>query len=502
MNNKVFLCHASEDKPSVRKLYHLLKSDGFNPWLDDEKLLPGQDWRLEIEKAVRKSNTIIVCLSAKSITKSGYVQKGIKYALDIADEKPEGEIYIIPAKLEECNVPYRLNRWHLVNLFEKDGYDRLLGSLGSKVTDVTEPEFISLFDNCRAGRASQVPDLSVPKVFISYKWEDDLHNRWVERLARDLRYAGIEAILDKWEVRLGDSFTDFMTLKINEADVILFIITTKSVAAVEGLVQGGAVKFEMQIATARRTAGEKIRIIGIYREGDKTPVHLRDHRYADFRDNSKYHEALQELVRDLFCKCDVPPIRPRATTKVTDKTEQTQLTVEDIIDEGLLETRAILVQSFVRWKRVELLPSIDKYKVITAYSDKLGDDLDNEKLAFMLKAALWYGHDVIFWAERNKENNEIIPILLEALQRPERRPFYRTGLAIEHLDPDFRGTIIKHIREQLPDNKEVETIVNKAEKNETLKFWEEDLPKIYEPEKAKQLVYRAKTSKRADYKTD
>ena len=343
---KVFLCHASDDKPAVRKLYQRLKSDGFNPWLDAEKLLPGQDWRFYIEKAVRNSNTLIVCLSTKSMTKSGYVQKKIKYVLNIADEKPEGEIYIIPAKLEECNIPSRLKRWHCVNLFQKDGYDRLLGSLGSKVTDMTKPDFISLFDNCREGRAFQVPELSPPKVFISYK-RDDLHNGWVEKLARDLRSHGIEAILDKWELRLGDSLTDYMTLKISEADVILFIITTKSVAAVEGPGQGGPLKFEMQIATARRTAGEKMRIIGIYREGDKTPVHLRDHRYADFRDNSKYKEAMEELVRDLFCECDVPPIRPRATTKVTDKTEQTQLTVEDIIDEGLLETRAILVQSFV-----------------------------------------------------------------------------------------------------------------------------------------------------------
>lgn len=182
----------------------------------------------------------------------------------------------------------------------------------------------------------------------------------------------------------------------------------------------------------------------------------------------------------------------------TDKTEHTQLTAKNVIDQELREIRAILLQSFLRWNRFKWLPSFDNYKQITAYSDELGNELDNQKLAFMLNFALWYGHDVIYWAERNKENNEIIPILLEALQRPERRPFYRTGLAIEYLSPDFRGTVIKHIREQLPDNKEVDTIVNKAEKNETLKFWEEDLPKIYDREKAKQLVGRAKTSKRVN----
>jgi len=49
---KVFLCHASQDKPIVRELYRRLNAEGWiDPWLDEEKLLPGQDWDLEIEKA-------------------------------------------------------------------------------------------------------------------------------------------------------------------------------------------------------------------------------------------------------------------------------------------------------------------------------------------------------------------------------------------------------------------------------------------------------------------
>src|SRR5438105_160587 len=91
------------------------------------------------------------------------------------------------------------------------------------------------------------------KVFISYKWEDASHNRWVEKFATDLRSAGIEAILDKWEVRFGDSFTDYMTRKIAEADIVLFIMTTRSVAAVEAQpTSGGAVKFEIEMAKSRR----------------------------------------------------------------------------------------------------------------------------------------------------------------------------------------------------------------------------------------------------------
>lgn len=87
---KVFLCHSKDDKPKVRELYHRLVADGFDPWFDEEKLMPGQEWDLEIRKAVRESDVVIVCLSKSSTTKAGYVQKEIRFALDVADEQLEG----------------------------------------------------------------------------------------------------------------------------------------------------------------------------------------------------------------------------------------------------------------------------------------------------------------------------------------------------------------------------------------------------------------------------
>ena len=126
---RAFLCHASGDKPAVRKLYRQLQADGVEPWLDEKNLLPGQDWQREIRKAVRESDVVIVCLSRRSATKTGYVQKEITYALDVADLQPEGTIFIIPAKLEECDVPDRLRHLHWINLFEKPGYSLLLQTL-------------------------------------------------------------------------------------------------------------------------------------------------------------------------------------------------------------------------------------------------------------------------------------------------------------------------------------------------------------------------------------
>ena len=126
---RVFLCYASIDKPVIHHLYQRLVKDGMDVWLDESKLLPGQDWRLEIPKAVSASDAVIICLSRNSINKEGYVQKEIRLALDVADEKPDGTIFLIPARLENCPVPDRLGKYQWVDLFIPNGYEKLLKSL-------------------------------------------------------------------------------------------------------------------------------------------------------------------------------------------------------------------------------------------------------------------------------------------------------------------------------------------------------------------------------------
>ncbi len=130
---RVFLCHSSNDKPAVRELYQKLRAEAWiQPWLDEEELYPGQDWNMEIEKAVEAADAIIVCLSKGSITKEGYIQRELRIVLDFADYKPEGTLYIMPVRLEECEPPRRLRPWQYADYFEgqrERGLQRLLVSL-------------------------------------------------------------------------------------------------------------------------------------------------------------------------------------------------------------------------------------------------------------------------------------------------------------------------------------------------------------------------------------
>jgi formylglycine-generating enzyme required for sulfatase activity len=163
---KVFLCHASQDKPAVRELYKRLAAEKWiDPWLDEENLLPGQDFDLEIYKTARDSDSIIICLSKVSVAKEGYVNKEIRRALDVADEKPEGAIYIIPLRLDDCSPSFeRLKKLHWADYFTPNAHEKLIKSLRMRADALKIETF-----------GSEAVPVSLPKVYISRDDDIDLY---------------------------------------------------------------------------------------------------------------------------------------------------------------------------------------------------------------------------------------------------------------------------------------------------------------------------------------
>ena len=102
---KIFLCHAKEDAQPVKRVHTHLTRCGFHPWLDEFNLRPGQRWELEIRKAIRESDFVIVFLSSTCVSKRGFVHREIKLAMDTLEEFPEDRVYVIPVKLDECVAP-------------------------------------------------------------------------------------------------------------------------------------------------------------------------------------------------------------------------------------------------------------------------------------------------------------------------------------------------------------------------------------------------------------
>lgn len=144
---KVFINYAHEDIEAARRLYRQLKSEAsIEPWFDKECLLPGMKWRPAIRKAIRDSRFFISLLSTRSTTKRGYVQKELKDALSILEEFPEDQIFLVPARLEECSPPADiLKEIQHVDLFPDwdDGFRKILRVFSSVPTESAQSKSAS-----------------------------------------------------------------------------------------------------------------------------------------------------------------------------------------------------------------------------------------------------------------------------------------------------------------------------------------------------------------------
>lgn len=128
----IFLSYAHADYTAVRRLYERLSDAGFKPWLDKEDILPGEDFLLCIEEAVRNCNFFFICLSSNSADRRGVIQREIKIALDNRKEKLEDDIYVVPVRIEPCEPPKSLSKLQWVDLFgenEEAGWKKLVKSI-------------------------------------------------------------------------------------------------------------------------------------------------------------------------------------------------------------------------------------------------------------------------------------------------------------------------------------------------------------------------------------
>jgi hypothetical protein len=102
---KVFLCHAKEDCHRIENLYFDLRDNGLDPWYDKENLVIGDSWEDEIVRSIEGSDFFGIFISDISRKKRGFIQKEIRTAVSEYQRRPEGAAYLLPVRLENCEVP-------------------------------------------------------------------------------------------------------------------------------------------------------------------------------------------------------------------------------------------------------------------------------------------------------------------------------------------------------------------------------------------------------------
>lgn len=139
-------------------------------------------------------------------------------------------------------------------------------------------------------------------VFISYSHDSDSHKKWVLQLAKRLRLNGVNVLLDRWVLKLGQDLAAFMEQGLSQSNRVVSICSETYVSkANDG--QGG-VGYEKQIITAELlsnlNADWVIPVIRNNTEPKKLPKFLHGRLYISFEDDNLYESKYEELLRELL----------------------------------------------------------------------------------------------------------------------------------------------------------------------------------------------------------
>ncbi len=96
----IFISYTHADSAFVDRLDADLRTQGFDTWVDRERLVAGLRWRRELQEAVERAQVLLIVLSPEAVA-SQNVQIEYDYALDL------GKV-VIPVYYRQCNVPMEL----------------------------------------------------------------------------------------------------------------------------------------------------------------------------------------------------------------------------------------------------------------------------------------------------------------------------------------------------------------------------------------------------------
>lgn len=193
--------------------------------------------------------------------------------------------------------------------------------------------------------------MNIPKVFISYSWDDEVHKDWVVCLMNALRKEGIDAKIDQSITQTGTvNLNRMMVENIRDNDYIIIVLTDNYKKKSESY-QGG-VGLETSLLQNEVLSNTK-KIIPIKRSNFNddivVPFYLKGLNYTDFSDDSRFDDSFNELLHRIkgIDLIKVEPIgtgRELSPRKVGYNTANSMVTSK--IDSNFLESLIPNLKSF------------------------------------------------------------------------------------------------------------------------------------------------------------
>jgi hypothetical protein len=145
-----------------------------------------------------------------------------------------------------------------------------------------------------------------PKVFISYSWSGPEHEQDVIDLATTLRNHGVDAVLDKWDLKPGQDKYVFMESMVTDDSVAKVLLLCDKRYQEKANSRAGGVGTESQIISQELYAKvQQTKFIPVVFEYDDAgepclPIFLKGRIYVDVSNADRFGAGLDELLRQIY----------------------------------------------------------------------------------------------------------------------------------------------------------------------------------------------------------
>jgi hypothetical protein len=149
---------------------------------------------------------------------------------------------------------------------------------------------------------------TAPKLFVSYSWTSEDHEKWVIDLASSLRSAGVDVILDKWDLREGHDAYHFMEQMVSNPEIKKVAMICDQSYADKANGRAGGVGTETQIISAeiysRQDQDKFVAVISNRDHEGKPylPVYYKSRIYIDLSNDELYARNFEQLLRWVYDK--------------------------------------------------------------------------------------------------------------------------------------------------------------------------------------------------------
>jgi hypothetical protein len=260
-----------------------------------------------------------------------------------------------------------------------------------------------------------------PNVFISYSWDNSVHEIWVIKLANELRKNGINAEIDKFITQSGTvNLNRMMVEQIKNADYTLIIMTENYSNKADSF--KGGVGYETQLLLDY-IKDSSDRIIPILRSnessGTMVPYYLKGFEYIDFSNNSSYEEKFKVLLHrifkvDMFEKLPLGQIPELKPMSIDNNTFVDGFVIDEDLIPDLREITDIDKKRFINKSYDEMTTYIEKYAVATSKSydnfEYTHEKVTNRKSIFEFYLDGLKKHSMKIWIDNSFGSSESIMI--------------------------------------------------------------------------------------------